>query len=1193
MSRFFGRDIPDCFRGREMRSFVQAVIRFRFLVLAVAAGIMIAGVVTLPRMSSDVLPESSPVTVDIQTEALGLSAPEVEELVTVPLEKNLFEGILGVTDETSDSIPGLSDIELHFAPGTNLYQARQLVQERLNSAFVLPNVSSPPTMIQPVSTTSDVMLVGLTSKTTNLINMSVLTRWTIVPKLLGLDGVANVSTYGQSNRQLQVLVDPAKMAAQGVALSDVISAVGNSQLVSPVSYLQGSTPGTGGYLEDGNQRLDIRHILPFGTPSDLAGTPIKPGVAVGDVARVVIGHQPLIGNALVDGTPGLMLVIQKLPGASVTAVTNQVRQALASLHLSQDGVTATTTLFQQGTYVTSASSDLRTAVIAAGVLAFLALLLLLLSLRAAFVAVVSVGVSLTVALLVLYLFGNSYNALLLLGLLLALGVVIADASSGGLAPGMGAALLVVLLSGLPLLVSAGTTASFLRPMAEAFMVAAAASTVVAATVATALTALLERAGPKTAPRQVAAIRGRLADGYRHSLRGAGREAAAMVIAAACVVAGIAVLAGIPFLHPGQPTFQDRNLVVRWTAAPGTSLTEMDRVAALATTELKAIPGVQDVGATLGRAITSDQIVATNSGELWVTMKPGANYAATLTAIKGVADGTPGIAGTVSTYESDAMGGVLTAPPDQVTTRVYGPDYATLEKLAGQVRSLMSGVPGVSGAQVQSQTTQPTADVTVNLDAADRDGVAPGDVRREAATLVQGLIVGNFFEDQAVFDVTVQAQPSDLASVQDIDNLLLDTSNGQHARLDQLATVSLAEEPADIQHENTSLYLDVTANASGRSASAVAADVSSRLASLPLPLEYSTAVRSGAALDAGTQSGAEPGDTVVPGTSFPAFMAYVLAALLGIFLIAHAALGRWRLALVAFASLPAALGGAVLVVYAAHWTGSLGAVAGLLGVFALAARQSVTVIARIRQGYADIPAAAASTAGHTAAVAVVTGAVMAPFAVSGSTAGLELLWPAACVILGGLVTVTLVSLYVLPVACLRLGPDVLGPGPVESAADEALVPPQREAAEPVKGRAAVGAAVMGLAVAAALSGCAASSSTASQPPTSKLVQVPGSPVPNVVLTPQGAQRIGLETVPVTAGQSGEATFPYSALLYEPNGQAAVYVVSGQLTFTRHFVDVDSITGNTVFVRSGVTSGERVVTDGAEELLGVQNGVGEET
>ena len=1034
-----------------MRSIVETFIRFRILTIAVAVGIMVAGVVVLPRMSADILPETAPVTVDVQTEALGLSAPEVEELVTVPLEKNLFEGIMGVTDETSDSVTGLSNIELHFAPGTDLYHARQLVQERLNSAFVLPNVSSPPTMIQPVSTTSDVMLVGLTSKTTSLINMSVLSRWTIVPKLLGLNGVANVSTYGQSDMQLQVLVNPAKMAARGVTLADVVSVVGNSQLVSPISYLQGSTPGTGGYVEDGNQRLDIRHILPFGTPSDLAGLPITGsgipgGTTVGDVAQVVIGHQPLIGNALVDGKQGLVLVIQKLPGASVTAVTGEVRQALASLHLGGDAITVNTTLFQQGTYVTSAFDDVRGAVIIASVLAVLALLLLLLSLRAAFVAVVSIGVSLTVALLVLYLFGATFNAILLLGLLLALGVVVADASAGGLGPGMGAGMLVVLATGIPLLVSSGTTASFLRPMAGALMAAAGASALVAAAVATALASLLERAGPRGAPRQVAALTGWAGGAYRRSLRGAATRRPSLIVVAACAVIGAVVLAGIPFLHPGQPAFKDRNLVVHWTAPPGTSLAEMDRLAALATSELQTVPGVQNVGATLGRAVTSDQIVSTNSGELWVTMRPGANYAATLTAITAVADGTPGIQGSVSTYESDAEGDVLTAPPDQVVTRVYGPDYATLEKLAGQVRTLMAGVPGVSGAQVQYETTQPTLNVTVNLDAAAKDGVAPGDVRREAATLVEGLTVGNFFENQAVFDVVVVAAPGDRASVQDIGNLLLDTAPGQHAKLSQLAAVSVADEPSDIPHQNTSLYLDVTANVSGAPASAVAADVSGRLASVSLPLQYSTQVLSGAALDPGTQSGAEPGDTVVAGTSFAAFLAYLLAALLGVFLITHAAVGRWRLALVAFATLPAAMGGGLLVVYAAHWTGSLGAVAGLVGVFALAARQAVTATARIREGRADIPAAAARTAGHALTVAVVTAAALVPFAASGATAGLELLWPAACVILGGLVTITLVSLYVLPVACLRLGPGVLAPSSAETGSDEVHVPAQRESAD---------------------------------------------------------------------------------------------------------------------------------------------------
>jgi Cu/Ag efflux pump CusA len=1047
-----------------VRTVIDAFIRFRILVIAVAAGIMVAGVLTLPRLHSDVLPETSPVTVDVQTEALGLSAPEVEELVTVPLEKNLFSGILGMTDMTSDSIPGLSDIELHFAPGTDLYRARQLVQERLNSAFVLPNVSSPPTMVQPVSTTSDVMLVGITSKTQSIIDLSVLSRWTIVPKLLGLDGVANISTFGQADRQLQVLVNPRKLAAQHVMLSQVVATAGNSQLVSPISYLQGSTPGTGGYIEGSNQRLDIRHILPFGTPANMTGLPIagapSKNTTIGDVARVVIGHQPLIGDAEVRGTPGLVLVIQKLPGASVPQITREVQQALGELAPGMPGVSVDTSLFQSSTYTSSASASLRTAAIVAAVLAALMLLLLLLSLRAALVAVVSVAVSLSVAFIALFALGYTLNALVLLGLVLALGLVVADAASGGFLPGMGAGLIVAMLAAVPLLIASGTTASFLRPMAVAYLLAVTASVIIAAGVSAALTSLLAQLGPGRPPRAVTAARASLTSEYHRALRGAGRLPR-LVLPAICSVIAIAVIAGIPYLHPGQPTFNDRNLVISWTGSPSMSLAEANRLAAIASTELAAIPGVADVGATLGRAITSNQIVTANSGQLWVTVKPGADYGATLAAVKSVAEGTPGIKGSVSTYETDAMGGVLTAPPSQVVTRVFGTDYPTLEKVAGQARSLIAGVSGVSGAQVQLPASQPTLDVTVNLDAAQRYGLAAGDIRREVATLTQGLTVGNFFQNQEVFDVTVLADAPARSSVPALRNLLIDDGNGGHVRLGQVASVAVANEPSDIRHENTSLYLDVTADVSGRGTSAVATDIRSRLASLALPMSYSTTVRSGAGLDAAAQAGVQPGDTVVPGTSFPAFLAIVLAALLGVFLITQAAVGSWRLALAAFRSIPVAMGGGMLVIFLAGWQGSLGAVAGLAGLFALAARMAVSVIARIRAdvraqaggGRADlrpsdtpvrIASAAAGPAGHVLTVAAVTGAALAPFALSGGPAGLELLFPAACVLLGGLVTLAIVGMLVLPADCLHAAAALTAPD--QGGTDGGLVPSPRSQQE---------------------------------------------------------------------------------------------------------------------------------------------------
>jgi Cu/Ag efflux pump CusA len=1026
-----------------LRSIVDASIRFRLLVIALGAGIIVGGIALLHGMPVDALPETSPVVVDLQTEALGLSAPEVESLVTVPLEKQLLEGVMGVTDVTSNSVSGLSDIELHFAPGTDLYHARQLVQERLTQSFVLPNVSTPPVMLEPVSSTSDVMLVGLTSSRLDPIDLSVLARWTIVPKLLGLAGVANISTFGQADQQLQVLVEPARLAAQHVTLAQVIATAGNAQLVSPLSYLQGSTPGTGGFLEGPDQRITIQPVLPFGTPANLAELPVtgSKGLRLGSVAQVVRGHPPLIGSGEVRGGPGLLLVVQKLPSASALAVTHEVSQALAELRAGEPGVSFDTSLFREDTYLRSVLGNLRVALIASAALAALALIALLLQFRLAFAAMASAAIALVAATLVLYLLGYTFNALVVLGLLLAVTVVAADAAGDAqrlasrldtaqpvrghaaarvvaaateFRATLSGAALAVLLTVAPLFFATGLTARFLRPAVIAFGLAVIISMVVAVTLTPALASVLV-SGSRPAARGTR-FRRRVTAGYSRSLdRLAGAPLG--VLLAICGALGATALALLPGLHPGQPAFQDRDLVVRWTGPPGMSLTEMGRMTSLASAELRVLPEVQDVAATLGRAVTADQVVNTNSGEIWVTVKPGANYAQALAAVRTIADGTPGITGEVSTYETDSMTGVLTAPPTQVVTRVYGSDYGELARLAGRLRTVVRGIGGVRGTQTRLPVDQPTIDVVVNLDAAARDGITPGDIRRDAGTLLNGLIVGNYFENQAVFEVVVRAAPASRASLSDVDDLLLDTANGGHVRLGDVASISVSPEPADIPHEAMSRYLDVTAQVTGGQAGAVSAAITARLQAMRFPTEYHAEVVTGT-----SQAGLSPNGDSVAGTSRTEFAGYVIAALVAILLLIQAAAGSWRRAALAFGSLPVSLAGGVFIAYALGATGSLAATAGLVGVFVIAVRQAINVAARLGapgQGRAD--AAASAVAGDVLVAAVVTAVAMAPFVVMGDVPGLELLHTTAAVILGGLVTTTLVSLYVLPAGLMRLGP----------------------------------------------------------------------------------------------------------------------------------------------------------------------------
>jgi Cu/Ag efflux pump CusA len=1112
-----------------LRSIIDACIRFRLLVIALAAVVMVLGILQLSRMPADVLPETSPVTVDIQAEAPGLSAPEVESLVTTPLSKNLLEGVLDVTDVTSDSIEGLSDIELHFAPGTDLYTARQLVQERLTGAFVLPNVSKPPVMVQPVSSTSDVMLIGLTSRQWSMIDMSVAARWVIVPKLLSLAGVSNVSTFGQADRQLQVLVNPTTLASKHVTLNQIIETAGNAQLTSPLSYLQGNTPGTAGFIENMLQRMTIQPVLPFGTPKNMAELPVTgaTGLSLGNVATMVQGNPPLAGAGEENGAPALVLVVQKAPGANVLAVSNEIDAAIASLKPGLPQVAFDTSLFRDDTYLNSALGNLRTALIIGGILMAVALLALLLSLRLAFTALAGVALSFVAATALVSLLGYTFNSLVTLGLLLALGFVVTEAAGSaqaivsrrradaggtvnadqnritrvvhgvtaacgelrGALAGAGVAALVCVV---PLLIATGVTATFLRPMALALFLGIVVSMVVAVTVTPALAVLVMAVGPRARTAAgpatgLAALPARAGAAYR---RGVTRVAAAPRLAAVCLgltaAAGVAALAALPFVHANQPQFADRSLVMRLSGAPGMSLPELSRMTSLVTGELRTLPSVQSVGATLGRATNSDQVENVNTGELWITLKPDTSYGQASSQITAIADGTPGLTGTVSTYEADSMTGVLASGAGTVVTRVYGVNGGELAAQAGRLSGVVAHIPGVTSTTVTTPVTQPTIDISVNTDAAARNGISPGEVRREAGTLLSGLTVGNYFEDQAVFDVVVWGLPVTRSSLSSIGNLLIDTTNGGHVRLGQVATVGVQPQPSDIPQEAMSQYADVTATVSGGSAGSVRGAISAKLAGLGFPTNYHAELVGptpyGNVL-AGSAAGNQlsPNGSYAGGTSRFAFIGYVIAALVAVLLIAQAITGSWRLGVTSFLVLPACLAGAVLVTFATGQQGTLAAAAGLLAVYVLAVRLVIGAAARLRgravtTGTVRDTAAAASpevnlgSPALTAVPLLITAVTLVPFAVMGDVPGMELLHTAAAVILGGLATTLLVCLVVLPVASRLIGPgpalesdDTLAGITMAGDADVAdgvTVPTARQPADAMHGhRAGAGAANM--------------------------------------------------------------------------------------------------------------------------------------
>lgn len=1022
-------------------------LRFRLLLVGVAAGLIVLGAVSLRQMHTDVLPElSNGPVLEVQTEAPGLSSEEVEQYITVPMENNLLDGVMGVWNVHSQSIPGLSVVDLYFEPGTTELHARQLVEERLTNAYSLPNVAKPPLLIQPLSSASRALMIGLRSTTLNPLELSYLARWVVKPRLSGVPGVANIAIFGQQDRQIQVQVDPSRLAAHHVTLQDVIDTAGNAQLVSPLSYLQGAAPGTGGFLDLPNQRLEIRPVLPLGAPKDLATVPVSgaPGrQTLGSVANVVEGHQPLIGDAL--GTHGteFVLLVQKLPSASLVGVTNGVERELAALRPALPGVSIDTSFFRPATYVSSALHNLALTLVIAAALGLIALAALFLELRAAFVAALSMALSLLVAALLLQALGYTLNALVVLGLLMASGVLVDDAvgatwevvrglrrhaQDGNGVPlqiavletyarlrgTLGFATLIVLVAVAPVFFASGLTAIYLHPMVLSFALAVVASAVIALTVTPAL-AMLAFAHGAPKPRGLVVAR-RLDAAYRRILQAAlGIPRAGL----ACVcLLGLAGLVALPFLHqPAPPRFQDRDLVVQWNGPPGASLGEMDRVTQRMIGYLRALPSIADVAATIGRAVSADQIVDTNSGQIYVAVKRSANYDRAVAAVRAVVGSMPGMYSSVSTYESDVQAGVLTPASHNLTVRVFGEDYGELAALGARIESLMAGIHGLGQPHMGLPVEEPVIQVAVNDAAAHAAGVLPGDARRQASTLVSGLTVGNFFEQQAVFDVVVIGTPSVRANLNAVRDLQIDTSSGGHVPLSRIASVSVTGAPVDIQHEGLSRYLDVTAPVWSGGVGAAQSAIAAKLKGVGYPLDYHAEV---------------VGGTPDSPTSHFQFLFYVLAAAVGVFLLAQAALDSWRLAALFMLTVPVSLAGGLVVALATGQAQSLASDAGLLAVLAFAARQELLQLANIRRRHsraggeltgAIVARAAGQRFGSALASALVLAAVMIPFVARGDIAGNELGHTFAAVVLGGLISALLVTQVLVPAMCLALRPSV--------------------------------------------------------------------------------------------------------------------------------------------------------------------------
>jgi Cu/Ag efflux pump CusA len=1028
-----------------MHSIVRSSLQYRFLVIVLAIVLLVSGFNQIRSMPVDVLPEFSPPFVEIQTEAPGLSAKEVEDIVTVSLEQSMLAGVPWLESIHSRSMPGLSSIFLYFEPGTDINRARQLVGERIAlSAVLLPSVSKKPVMIQPLSSANRFMIVGLSAKDMSLIDLSVLARWTIAPRLMGVPGVAHVAVWGNRDRQLQVLVNPEELQAQGVSLDQVIATAGNALWVSPLTFLEASSPGTGGFIDTPNQRLSVWHVLPISSAEELGQVTVEgtEGVLLKDVAEVVENHQPLIGDAVINDNASLLLVIEKLPGVNTLEVTRDLDSALAALQPGLPGVQFDASIFRPATFIEMAIANISQALVIGAILLVLVLGIFMYGWRTALISLVAILTALAAALMVLYLRGATLNSMVLAGLVVALGLIIDEVvvdiqnimqklrqnrEEGGLRSaqsvileasaemrgGLFFATLITLLAAVPLFFLEGTFGQIFRSMVVSYTLAVFAAMVAALLVIPALSVIL-LSGKSLAVRESSMFT-RLQRSYQGMLaRNVGGSGLAHIALVVLIVAGIVAA---PFIRSDQmlPSFREPYLTVKVEGAPGTSNIEMSRVLALMGSELRSVSGVKNVGAHVGRAEFGDQVVNVNSGELWVSLDPTANYDATVAAVQTVMDGYAGMVRDVRTYTQQTLSQPQNLDPAyDITVRVYGEDMNVLRTEADKVQKALAGIGGVSNVRQLLPVEEPTLQIKVDLTTAQTHGIKPGDVRRAAATLISGILVGNLFEDQKIFDVVVWGVPELRDSISDVSNLMIPKPDGTQVRLGDVAEVSIVPAQTVIKHEGISAYLDLGITVQGRSIPAVASEVDAAVHKLAYPVEYHTEV-----LTNFTQRRSAQQNMLIAS----------VVALAGIYLLLQASVKSWSMAFATLLLVLATLAGGLLVAFLTNSTLSMASLFGLLAVLGISVRNAIALVNHYqylevtkggRFGSELILRGSADRVAPTVMTTLTTALALLPFMFLGNLAGFEVVRPMVTIIIGGLVISTLLNLFALPALYLRYG-----------------------------------------------------------------------------------------------------------------------------------------------------------------------------
>lgn len=1016
-------------------------LRNRLLTVVAYVILLLIGIFVVRRMTLDVFPEFAPPQVVIQTQAPGLSPEDVEILITFPIE-TVVNGTPGVDVVRSKSSAGLSIVIAVFEWGTDIYTARQLVNERLMEVREQfpPGTQAP--FMQPItSAVSWLVKFALQSETASLLDLRTLCDWEIRNRILAIRGVASmVCMGGPGPKQYQVLLSSEKLLRYNVTVHEVAEAVRKTNINVPGGFL---VVPTAEYAVTGAGRIASLEDLRKTVVAEREGTPIT----LDRLATVQTGPEFPRGDAAYMGKPAVVGTISKLYGADSLTVTYEVERALEEIRRTlPQGIELYTPVFRQANFIEASIQNLRRALIEGGIAVAIVVLFFLFNVRASFITLTAVPLSLVTGILILKVFGVGINAMTLGGLAIALGTVVDDAivyaenifrrlrenrakarpdptlkivfsASQEIRDSVVYATWIILVVFGPIFLLTGVEGRIFTPLGLAFTASLFASLIVAVTLTPVLCSLLLTkviAGSQAEPEQESVTIRFLKVGYGKLLRPALHHPW-VVIGVSVFLLAISI-AMTPFLGRSfLPAFREGNFVLAVTTLPGTSLDESMRLGDRITAMLLKYPEVVSVAQRAGRAEIDADAMPPNYSEFDILLRYGDRDSEELIRlIRQDLEHVPGVTVDLSQYIGHSIDHVLTGIRAQIAIKIFGPDLDGLLEKGQQVEATLAGIRGVTDLQLEQQVRTPEVRINVNRERAARFGLNPGDVLETAQAAFNGMVISQVIEGQKSFDLFLWFDEPSRRDVRAMRNVLVDAPGGRKIPLSQVAEVVVENRPFFINRERVQRRIAVQANVAGRDLSSVIAEARQKITTqVKLPPDYF--------IEYGGQFEAQQEATRI-------LLSYGMVAIVVIFLLLYKAFNSSRAALLVMANLPLALIGGVVAIFLTGKVMSIPSLIGFIGVFGIAARNGIILISRYRQLRAQgLDREAVVIAGSLERLApilmtAVTGGLGLLPLLFGDLAGKELGRPMAYVILGGLATSTFLNMLVVPTLYLKWGWD---------------------------------------------------------------------------------------------------------------------------------------------------------------------------